>query len=108
MTNTTNTTNTTEDRLVSLERSNHRWRLVAVGLGTLLAGFLIGGMGQPSTQFDGGEVVGVAGTGDEIYRVHRDGSVTYLKIKNGNRTAEGLWDWGRVLIDHSYQNKDKR
>jgi len=102
------TLHTTENRLTALERSNNRWRLTAVGMGALLAGFLIGGMGQPSTTTDWNEVVGVAGTDDEIYRVHRDGSITYLKIKNGNRTAEGLWDWGKVLIDHNYKNKDKR
>lgn len=105
----TNTQPTIDDRLSALERSSSRWRLTAVGMGALLAGFLIGGMGQSSAPApDLNEVVGVAGTDEEIYRVHRDGSVTYLKIKNGNRTANGLWDWGNVLIDHGYKNRDKR
>jgi len=103
-----NTTHTTNSRLTALERSNNRWRLTAVGLAALLAGALVGGMGQPGSTDDSKQVVGIAGTDDEIYRVHRDGSITYLKIKNGNRTAEGLWDWGDVLIDHNYKNKDKR
>jgi hypothetical protein len=105
--------NSTESRLSALERSNSRWRLGAVGMGTLLAGILIGGMGERDSavqdlEHDPKEVVGVAGTDEQIFRVHRDGSVTYLKIENANRTANGLWDWGNVLIDHNYKNKDKR
>ncbi|MBL4591953.1 MAG: hypothetical protein JKY96_08340, partial [Phycisphaerales bacterium] len=54
------------------------------------------------------DVVGVAGTDEQLFRIHRDGSITYFKIKDAQRTANGLFDWGNVLIDHKYRNIDKR
>ena len=103
-------TPTTESRLAVLERSNNRWRLAAIGASALLAGFFIGGMGQPAkpAEYTPKDVVGVAGTDEQIFRIHRDGSITYIKVQNGQRTANGLFDWGDVLIDHKYTNIDKR
>ncbi len=105
-----NSTPTTESRLAALERSNARWKIGAASAVALLAGLLIGGMGQPAndTEPDPAEVVGVAGTEDQIFRIHRNGSITYIKVKNASRTAKGIWDWGDVLIDHNYRNIDKR
>jgi hypothetical protein len=107
----TNTHTNVENRLSVLERSNNRWRLGAIGATALLAGLLIGGMGQPAVPAQGEDpkaVVGVAGTEDTIFRIHQDGSITYLKINNGKRSAQGLFDWGNVLIDRNYRNIDKR
>lgn len=104
---------TTEHRLAALERSASRWRLAAVGSITLLAGLLIGGMGtstannatQPNTT-DPKAVVGYAGTDDTIYRMHHDGSITYIKVPAGERTSKGYFTWGDVKIDHNYKSRD--
>ncbi len=101
-----------ENRLASLERSSARWRLVAVGSITLFAGLLIGGMGTNSTldpqpePNDPKAVVGYAGTDSTIYRIHNDGSITYLKIPKGERTAHGYFSWGDIKIDKSYKSRD--
>lgn len=101
------------NRLASLERSSNRWRLAAVGSITLLAGLLIGGMGQSNIQLpaqpeetDPKAVVGYAGTSDTIYRIHHDGSITYLKVPKGDRTAKGYFTWGDVKIDRNYKSRD--
>ncbi len=106
----TNTQTTTENRFSALERSTARWRIAAVGASALLAGILLGGMDQPNNTnaSDPKEVVGVTGIDGQLFRIHRDGSITYIKIKNAERTSEGLFDWGDVIIDHKYRNIDKR
>ena len=105
-------TTTTENRLSTLERSAGRWRLLAVSSTTLIAGLLIGGMSgssQPETAINAGpQVVGIAATDGNIYRVHDDGSMTYIKVDNPHRTANGIYSWGDVLINEKYTNPDKR
>ncbi len=83
---------------------------------TLIAGLLIGGMGsgmggstQPETAINAEQkVVGIAATQGNIYRVHDDGSMTYIKVDNPHRTAQGIYSWGEVLIDEKYENPVKR
>jgi len=91
----------TETRLAALERSAGRWRIVAVSSITLFAGVLIGGMGNQPNTTDPKAIVGVAGTADAVYRVHQDGSLTYLRIPKGERTAKGYFNWGDINIDES-------
>ncbi|MEX0876946.1 MAG: hypothetical protein WD114_05765 [Phycisphaerales bacterium] len=104
-----NTPNTTDDRLSHLARTNARWRLLAVSSITLMAGVVIGGMGsgaQPSQpDADPAEVIDYVGTAETIFRVHRDGSLTYLKIPQGERTGFGYYDWGKVKIDTRYTSR---
>jgi hypothetical protein len=99
----------TEDRLSALERSSARWRIVAISSITLFAGVLIGGMGtqtnQPNTT-DPKAIIGVAGTADAVYRVHQDGSLTYIRIPKGERTAEGYYNWGDIKIDATRKSRD--
>ncbi|PCI08514.1 hypothetical protein COB72_08090 [bacterium] len=100
------------NRLASLERSSNRWRLAAVGSITLLAGLLIGGMGTNSTldaqpqKDDPKAIIDYVGTSDTIYRIHNDGSITYLKIPKGERTAQGYFGWGNIKIDKNYKSRD--
>lgn len=104
-----NTKNNTEDRLSTLERSASRWRLAAISSIALLAGIFVGGMGNNMTQPDNTNpkaVVGIAGTADAIYRVHRDGSLTYLRIPKGERTGNGYFNWGDIKIDKSRKSRD--
>ena len=99
---------TTQDRLAALERSSSRWRLVAISSITLFAGLLIGGMGTSSNQPDTSDpkaVVGFAGTAERIFRLHQDGSMTYLRIPKGERTAAGYFSWGDVNIDESRKSR---
>ena len=95
---------TTEDRLAHLTRTNARWRLLAVASITLIAGIGIGGMaGQPdSTPSDPAAIVDYVGTSDRIFRVHADGSMTYIRIPGGERTGQGYFGWGDVKIDERY------
>jgi len=100
---------TTQDRLSALERSSARWRVAAISSIALFAGVLIGGMGTSSNQpntTDPKAIVGVAGTADAIYRVHQDGSMTYLRIPKGERTAEGYYSWGDIKIDSTRKSRD--
>lgn len=104
-----NTKNNTEDRLYSLERSSARWRLAAISSLAMLAGIFIGGMGDTLAQPDEENpkaIVGVAGTADAIYRVHQDGSLTYLRIPKGERTGNGYFNWGDIKIDKSRKSRD--
>ena len=101
-----------ENRLATLERSASRWRIAAVGSITLFAGLLIGGMGTSTTNTaqpsptDPKAIVGIAGSSDTIYRIHHDGSLSYLKVPKGERTAHGFFTWGDVKIDHNYKSRD--
>ncbi len=105
-----------ETRLSALERSAGRWRLLAVSSTTLIAGLLIGGMSagmsegsQPDTAADAEpKIVGIAATQGNIYRVHDDGSMTYIKVDNPHRTAQGIYTWGEVMIDEKFKNQTKR
>ena len=103
--NTQHTTAHTDDRLSALERSTGRWRMAAICSITLLTGIIIGGMGmQPDTN-DPKAVVGITGTADSIYRIHMDGSITYIRIPKGERSVNGFFDWGDVEIDHSRKSR---
>ncbi len=79
---------------------------------TLIAGLLIGGMGggeQPEpADPDTPAVVGITATSQNIYRVYEDGSMSYIKVNNPHRTANGIYSWGDVLIDEKYKNPDLR
>lgn len=101
----TNTPNT--DRLSQLTKSNNRWRLLAVSSIALMGGIIIGGMGsaQPAESKDPKAVVEHIGLSDRIIRVHADGSMSYLKIPDGERTGFGYYDWGKIKIDQNYTSR---
>lgn len=99
--------NSHDDRFLQLSKSNARWRLLAVASITLMTGIGIGGMGsQPVTMpNDPKAIVDYVGTGDRIFRIHADGSLTYLKIPEGERTGHGYYNWGTVKIDDRYTSR---
>lgn len=104
------THNTQNDRFAQLSKSNARWRLLAVSSITLMVGVVIGGMGaaQPdpkSSPSDPAAVVDYVGLSDRIVRVHADGSMTYLKFPDSERTGFGYYDWGRVKIDKNFTSR---
>lgn len=103
------THNTQNDRFAQLSKSNARWRLLAVASITLMVGVVIGGMGsQPESKSvpnDPSAVVDYVGTADRIFRVHADGSLTYLKVPEGERTGFGYYNWGTVKIDDRYTSR---
>ncbi len=104
------THNTHDDRFLQLSKSNARWRLLAVASITLMTGIGIGGMGnsqpEPKTSPDDPTaIVDYVGTGDRIFRIHADGSMTYLKIPEGERTGYGYYNWGKVKIDDRYTSR---
>jgi len=107
-THTTQLDQRIENRISSLERSAGRWRLLAISATTLFVGVLIGGMGTTANQDDPIHpkmVVGAAGVGDRIFRVHHDGSMTAIRVISGERSAHGFFDWGDVKIDHDRINR---
>ena len=98
------------DRYSQLAKSNARWRLLAVSSVALMGGIVIGGMGssQPdptASPDDPKAVVDYVGTSDRIFRVHADGSMTYIKIPEGERTGFGYYNWGTVKIDQRYTSR---
>jgi len=95
----------TETRLVALERSAGRWRLAALTSIALMGGLLIGGMGNQPNTTDPKAVVGFAGTAERIIRLHQDGSMTYLRIPKGERSAAGYFNWGDINIDESRKSR---
>ncbi len=106
MMNTPSTTEPTiNDRLMALERSSARWRLAAIASIALLGGILIGGMGNQSAAADPKAVVGFAGTAERIFRLHQDGTMTYLRIPKGERSAAGYFNWGDINIDESRKSR---
>ena len=124
--NTHNTIESTENRLLALERSAGRWRLAALTSLALLGGIVIGGMANnsasstqptrpnrtsttptnPTLPSNPNEIIGFAGTADTLYRLHRNGSVTYLRIPKGERTAHGFYSWGDIIIDKSKKSRN--
>lgn len=103
------THHTHDDRLSQLTTSNARWRMLAVSSLALMGGMLIGGMGnsaQPdTTPSDPSAVIDYVGAGDRIFRVHADGSLTYLKVPDGERTGFGYYDWGKIKIDNRFTSR---
>ena len=95
----------TETRLVALERSAGRWRLAALTSIALMGGLLIGGMGTQPSSNDPKAVIGFAGTAERVFRFHQDGSMTYLRIPKGERTANGYYNWGDINIDQSRKSR---
>ena len=90
-------TETAHARLRRLERSNTRWRMLAVALGAGGIGLVAGGMAQPrELQADDYRYVA---TDDTIYRIDPQGRFEYIKFENGVRSTLGYFDWGRVRID---------
>jgi len=102
-----NTHNSHDDRLSQLSKSNARWRLLAVSSITLMVGVAIGGMGsaQPAETKDPKAVIDRVGLSDRIIRFHADGSMTYLKVPQGDRTVDGYYDWGTIKIDKRYTSR---
>ena len=95
-----NTTHTAHDpRLNQLAR----WRMATLLLLTLLAGLLIGGMSSAGRS--GSPVVGVTGLDGKIYRVHEDGSITYVRVDDYFKTARGAFSWGQFNLDPRYTNE---
>ncbi|MDF1810282.1 MAG: hypothetical protein P1U42_11365 [Phycisphaerales bacterium] len=106
--NTNTNDKTTELRLAALERSANRWKFTAVSSVILFAGVLIGGMGANSMQPDTSDpkkVVGIAGTAERVIRIHQDGTLTYIRIPKGERSADGYFDWGDIVIDRSRKSQ---
>ncbi|MCR9076657.1 MAG: hypothetical protein NXI07_11530 [bacterium] len=104
------THHTHDDRYVQLLKTNARWRLLAVSALTLMAGIGIGGMGSGQPELstspdDPMAVIDYVGTSDRIFRIHADGSLTYLKIPEGERTGFGYYDWGKIKIDDRYTSR---
>lgn len=98
------THHTSDDRFSQLARSNARWRLLAVSSLALIVGIGIGGMGnrQPSETRDPKGVIDYAATDGRIFRFHNDGSISYIRIPDGERTGMGYYNWGQVKIDKRY------
>lgn len=99
---------TVEARLIQLERTNARWRIVSFASIALIAGVLIGGMGNNSAQpaDDAKADAKYVGTADTIYRINDDGSINYLRIPAGERTGNGYFSWGDIKIDKTYKSRD--
>lgn len=97
-----------ENRLIQLERTNARWRIVSLASVALIAGVLIGGMGNNATQpaSDSSDDAHYVGTADTIYRINPDGSISYLRIPAGERTGKGYFTWGDIKIDKTYKSRD--
>lgn len=94
-----NTTPTPESaRIARLQTSAARWRAVAIALAAGAIGLGVGGMGQPERE-DGFDYVA---TDNTIYRINeRDGTIQYIKVEGGYRTARGYLSWGSINIDES-------
>lgn len=102
------THHTHDDRLSQLTKSNARWRLLAVSSIALIGGVVIGGMGhaQPDeSPKDPKAVVDHVGMENLIVRIHADGSMSYFKFPQGDRTAHGYYNWGEIKIDERYTNR---
>jgi hypothetical protein len=99
---------THEDLLSQLSKSNTRWRLLAVSSITLMVGIGIGGMGTSVSQ-DGNSdpkaVIDRVGLADRIVRFHADGTMSYLRFPQGDRTVDGYYDWGAIKIDPRYTSR---
>jgi hypothetical protein len=101
---------TSNDRYDQLAKSHARWRLLAVSSVALVVGVIIGGMGnaQPdpmSSPSDPKAVVDYIGLETRLIRVHADGTMTYIKIPDGERTGFGYYNWGRIKIDTNYTSR---
>lgn len=110
------TTLTVESRLQRLERTNARWRAVALAGLAGIMGLLIGGMGQPQQRaaakpdesLFGYQYVSV---GDTIYRIDKFGDMSYITVggvgTGGVRSSNGYFNWGRVRIDRERSLSDR-
>lgn len=102
MNTTTHETADEHTRLDRLERSNARWKALAIAGIAGAIGLIVGGMAnQPSRQpaFDNYRYIA---TDDTIYRIDRNGVFEYIKFENGQRTPEGYFNWGQTKIDTRY------
>lgn len=92
-------------RLGRLERSNSRWRLLAVALVAGGVGLVAGGLAQPESESE--PEYGYASVGETIYRIDQKGDISYINVSSGFRTAEGYVAWGKIRLDRSRTLKDK-
>ena len=93
-----------------LAKSHARWRLLAVSSITLMVGVLIGGMGtaQPDPTIspdDPNAIVDYVGASGRIFRIHADGSMSYVRIPDGERTGFGYYNWGKIKIDERFTSR---
>lgn len=108
------TTATVELRLQRLEKTNARWRALAIaGLAGAL-GLLIGGMGQPQRTVPGDESAfgfQYVSVGDTIYRIDKFGAMSYITVSgtgsSGVRSSNGFLTWGRVRLDRERPLPDR-
>lgn len=108
------TTHTVESRLLRLEKTNARWRALAIaGLAGAL-GLLVGGMGQPQRNVPGDESAfgyQYVSVGDTIYRIDKFGAMSYITVGGAGsgavRSANGYLSWGRVRFDRERPLPDR-
>lgn len=100
---TPNPSPTIEHRLARLERSNARWRGLAIAGVAGVVGILIGGAGH-SRDSDDFEYVA---TDNTIYRVDERGRFEYIRFEDGFRSPEGYFNWGEIRIDGSRRYSTK-
>jgi hypothetical protein len=105
---------TVESRLLRLEKSNARWRALAIAGLTGAMGLLVGGMVQPQRVAANDETAfgyHYVSVGDTIYRIDKFGAMSYLTVggagSGGVRSANGYLAWGRVRIDRDRPLPDR-
>ncbi len=92
----------TQARLDRLERSNTRWKTLAIAGLAGAGGLLAGGMNRQPAQQSAFDNYRYVATDDTIYRIDRSGRFEYIKFENGQRTPQGYFNWGPTRIDTRY------